>query len=364
MAQPNLSAVKAHTGVLIVNLGTPDSPSVPDVRKYLREFLMDGRVIDIPYVNRFLLVNCIIAPFRAPKSAKVYKEVWTEQGSPLKVYSEELEVLLQNQLGPEYLVSLGMRYQSPSIATALDKLNNKGLERIIVVPLFPQYASATTGSVHDKVMEIVRGWQIIPEMVYINSFFDHPLFVKAFAELGKKYMSEDHYDHFIFTYHGLPERQIRKGDCTNTCLKGSCCDTLHAMNRSCYRAQCFATTRLLADQLGIKAEDYTVCFQSRLGKDPWIQPYTEDVILDLCKKGKKRVLAFSPAFVADCLETTIEVGEEYKEVFEKHGGEHWKLVESLNVNPLWVETLVDLVHNYQNLPKLNSNQPAQAPVTI
>jgi protoporphyrin/coproporphyrin ferrochelatase len=364
MAQPNLSATKAHTGVLIVNLGTPDSPSVPDVRKYLREFLMDGRVIDIPYVNRFLLVNCIIAPFRAPKSAKVYKEVWTERGSPLKFYSEDLEGLLQNQLGPEYLVSLGMRYQSPSIATALDKLKNKGLERIIVVPLFPQYASATTGSVHDKVMELVRGWQIIPEMVYINSFFDHPLFIKAFTELGKRYMAEDQYDHIIFSYHGLPERQIRKGDCTNTCLSDTCCNSLHAMNRSCYRAQCFATSRLLAENLGLKPEDYTVCFQSRLGKDPWIQPYTEDVIIELCQKGKKRVLAFSPAFVADCLETTIEIGEEYKEVFEEKGGEHWKLVESLNVSPLWVDTLEDLVRNYQNLPKLNSNQPAQASVSI
>jgi ferrochelatase len=341
-----------HTGVLLVNLGTPDSPSVPDVRKYLREFLMDGRVIDIPYLSRFFLINFVIVPFRAPKSAKVYREVWTEKGSPLKFYSEELVELVQQALGPDYLVSLGMRYQNPSIESGLEKLKAKGLERIIVLPLFPQYASASTGSVQEKVMQLVSQWQIIPEMVYVNNFFDHPLFIQAFAELGKKYMSQHKYDHFLFSYHGLPERQILKADCTNTCLSGTCCDTLHAYNRNCYRAQCFATTRLLADVLNIKPEDYTVSFQSRLGKDPWIKPYTDEVIVDLVKKGKKNVLVFSPSFVADCLETTIEIGEEYKEIFEQQGGEHWQLVESLNVQPLWVEALTDIITNYSLQPKV------------
>lgn len=347
---------QAHTGVLLVNLGTPDSPSVPDVRKYLREFLMDARVIDIPFLQRYMLVNFIIAPFRAPKSAKVYKEVWTEKGSPLKFYSEELVALVQKAMGPEYLVSLGMRYQNPSIESGLEQLKAKGLERIIVVPLFPQYASATTGSVQEKVMQLVSQWQLIPEMIYVNSFFDHPLFVQAFAELGKKYMSQHSYDHYLFTYHGLPERQIIKSDCTGTCLQGTCCATLHALNRNCYRAQCFATTRLLVDALGIKPEDYTVSFQSRLGKDPWIRPYTDEVIVDLVKKGKKSVLAFSPSFVADCLETTIEVGEEYKEVFEEKGGEHWQLVESLNVSPLWVDTLTAIIRSYKLQPRIKEQQ--------
>ncbi|QHT69381.1 ferrochelatase [Rhodocytophaga rosea] len=337
------TSVSPRIGVLLVNLGTPDSPSVPDVRKYLREFLMDGRVIDIPFVSRAMLVNLIIAPFRSPKSAKVYKQVWTDRGSPLKFYSEDVTALLQQQLGADYKVMLGMRYQNPSIASALEQFNNKGFEHIIVIPLFPQYASATTGSVYEEVMRIISNWQIIPQVSFVNYFLNHPKFIEAFASIGKKHLEKYKYDHFIFTYHGLPERQIRKGDSSNTCLQGDCCASWGVRNRHCYRAQCFETTRLLAKALNISESKYTVTFQSRLGKDPWIKPYTDDVILELTKKGIKSVLAFSPAFVADCLETTIEVGEEYKELFEKNGGKHWQLVESLNNHPLWVDTLSDLV---------------------
>jgi len=351
-------------GVLIVNLGTPDNPNTPAVRRYLREFLMDGRVIDVPFLFRFILVNGIIATFRAPKSAREYKKLWTEEGSPIKTYGFEVEKLLQEALGDDFIVSLGMRYQSPSIETALSKLKDKGLERIIVIPLFPQYASATSGSVHQKVMELVKKWQIVPDMHFVQSFFDYPEFVHAFAEIGKKYLKEQEYDQVIFSYHGLPERQIRKGDHTGTCLKeaaenpalagqANCCATLHADNRGCYRAQCFATTRLLAKALELKEEQYTTCFQSRLGRDPWLQPYTEDTIKKLAHEGKKKVLAFSPAFVADCLETTIEVGEEYKEVFEEEGGEHWQLVESLNSNPLWIDCLKAIVHEHAQIqPKV------------
>ncbi len=354
-------------GILLINLGTPDSPSTPDVRKYLREFLMDKRVVDIPFILRWILVNGIIAPFRSPKSAKIYKEVWLPEGSPLKVYGVSLKEQLQKALGEEdYFVELGMRYQSPSIQNALKEMQKRQISKIVVVPLFPQYASATTGSIHDKVMEIVMRWQIIPELTFIKSFFDFPPFIEAFAQIGKSYLEKEKYDHIIFSYHGLPERQIRKGDSTGECLKiakqnkekageANCCATLHAGNCGCYRAQCFATTRLLAEELGLKEENYTVCFQSRLGNDPWIKPYTEDLIKELIKKGKKRVLAFSPAFVADCLETTIEIGEEYKEVFEELGGEHWQLVESLNDNPIWVEALKKMVLHYvSELPKIKN----------
>lgn len=341
-------------GVALINLGTPDSPKTSDVRRYLREFLSDGRVIDINPIMRFLLVNLIIAPFRSPKSAKVYKELWTEEGSPIKVYGERVEEMLQDMLGDDYLVELGMRYQKPSIDSVFNHFKNKGLERIIVIPLFPQYASATTGSVHQKVMDIVRKWQIVPEITFIQQYFDNPKFIEAFAERGKKYIAEYDYDYFLFSYHGLPERQIRKGDHTGTCLAAAkkdkslagepnCCSVLTKDNRSCYRAQCFATTRHLVEALNLPEEKTLTCFQSRLGRDPWIQPYTEDVIKQLVKDGKKKVLCFSPAFVADCLETTIEIGEEYKEIFEEEGGEHWQLVESLNDSPLWVELLRDMV---------------------
>ncbi|USJ29194.1 ferrochelatase [Dyadobacter chenhuakuii] len=347
LAQPdssiNMKSVR-KTGVLIVNLGTPDSPSVPDVRKYLREFLMDERVIDIPYINRWMLINLIIAPFRAPKSAKVYKQLWRPDGSPLKIYGFSVKEKLQRVLGDDYVVELAMRYQSPSIENGLKELRKQTLSEIIVVPFFPQYASASTGSVYKEVMRVVQDWEVLPEIKFINRFLDHPKFVEGFVNLGKKYMAQQQYDHVVFSYHGLPERQITKGDVTGSfCQFGSCCDHLDARNQHCYRAQCFETTRLLVKGLGLKEGTYTTCFQSRLGKNPWIRPYTDEVIPELTKKGVKSVLAFSPAFVADCLETTIEVGEEYKEIFEKEGGQHWQLVESLNDSDIWIETLEDII---------------------
>lgn len=335
--------MKLKTGILLVNLGTPDSPSVPDVRKYLRQFLMDGRVIDINPIGRFFLVNGIIAPFRAPKSAKTYRALWTDRGSPLLFYGEELADLLQKALGEDYVVSLGMRYQNPSIAYALEKLNSQAIGKIIVLPLFPQYASATTGSVHQEVMRIVSRWQLIPQLVMIDSYPAHPEMIAAFAELGRKYMNEHAFDHFIFTYHGLPQRQLKKADAR--CLTNGCCDTYSEKNRLCYRAQCVETSRQLAKVLGLEEKDYSISFQSRLGSDPWIQPYTDATIERLVKEGKKNILVFTPSFVADCLETTIEVGEEYKELFEQKGGKHWQMVESLNTHPRWVNALKDIVLN-------------------
>lgn len=334
---------QAQTGVLIVNQGTPDSPATPDVRKYLREFLMDGRVIDIPFAGRWLLVNGIIAPFRAPKSAKEYKKLWEERGSPLKFYLSDVRDLLQKALGEEYVVAFGMRYQSPNLKTALNQLKAAHVKRIVVIPLFPQYASATTGSVNQKLGELTGQWQIIPSISYINQFMDHPKFIEAFAAIGRAMMNEKDYDHVLFSYHGIPERHIKKGSVSDQCKLDTCCNTFHERNRYCYRAQCFYTSRLLAKALGIKEEQYTTTFQSRLGKNPWIQPYTDVVLKDLPGQGKKKVLVYSPAFIADCLETTLEVGEEFKEEFEEAGGEVWDLVPGLNTSELWVECLKDLV---------------------
>ncbi len=334
---------KARVGVLLLNLGTPDSPEVPDVRRYLREFLMDGRVIDIPFWQRWMLVNLIIAPFRAPQSAAGYKKLWTKEGSPLKFYGEQLTVLLQQALGENYQVVFGMRYQNPTMRSALEQLKDKGFKEIVVIPLYPQYASASTGSTHAKLMEEMEHWEIIPTLKVISQFCEHPLFIKAFAELGKKYMAAENYDHILFSYHGLPERQILKGSAGGYCRLGDCCETYHAKNQYCYRAQCFQTTRLLAKELGISKDKYTLCFQSRLGKDPWVKPYTDVVINGLVKKNIKKVLVFSPAFVADCLETTVEIGEEYAHQFKALGGEKWQLVESLNVQPTWVQCLKEIV---------------------
>jgi protoporphyrin/coproporphyrin ferrochelatase len=339
------------TGVLLVNLGTPDSPETPEVRKYLREFLMDGRVIDVPFPIRWALVNLIIAPFRAPKSSKTYKKLWEERGSPLKFYGQDIEKMVQVALGDAYHVKLAMRYQNPSMEVGLEEFRQQGLKKIIIIPLFPQYASATTGSIYEKAMKIVSNWQTIPEIRYTNQFYDHPLFVKHFVEAGKRHRELKNYDHLLFSYHGVPARHIRKGDYTpekSQCKFGSCCDTLGLHNQLCYRAQCFATTRALAGAMGLQEGSYSTAFQSRLGRDPWLEPYTEDVVQSLPKEGKKNVLVFSGAFVADCLETTIEIGEEYFELFEENGGEHFQLVESLNNSDLFVDLLVDLVKNDKN----------------
>lgn len=337
-------AAAKKTGVFLINLGTPDSPETPDVRKYLREFLMDRRVLDIPYAKRLPLVNLIIAPFRGPKSSKVYKELWTDEGSPLMFYGEKVKKLLQDELGNEYHVALGMRYQSPSIKSALEEFEGKGFDELVIIPMFPQYASASTGSAIEEAMKYIMQWEIIPSVRVVSNFPDHPLFIQGFAELGRKYMSQDHYDHYIFTYHGLPERQITKASIKNYCqLNDKCCSTYHSKNRYCYRAQCFETTRKLVQALNIEEGKYTVCFQSRLLKDPWIKPYTDDIIKELAAKGVKKVLAFSPSFIADCLETTIEGGVEYKELFEHNGGEKWQLVESLNTSPTWIQCLKSLV---------------------
>ncbi len=330
---------RSKTGVLLVNLGTPDSYKTSDVRKYLREFLMDARVIDIPFISRWMLVNLIIAPFRAPKSAKVYKKLWKERGSPLMFYGVDLKNIIQDNL-PDVVVELAMRYQNPSIEAGLKKLQAQHVSQIIVVPLFPQYASATSGSVIEKCSTIINTWQVVPKLIFVDKFFDQPGFIDALADIAQPYLELNQYDYFVFSYHGIPERQILKASRDNYCkLNDKCCSVYHTKNEFCYRAQCFETSRLLAEKLQIPKDKYAVAFQSRLGKDPWILPYTDELLKTLPEKGIKRVLAFSPAFVADCLETTIEVGEEFKELFLEAGGEQWDLVNSLNVHPSWVEFL-------------------------
>ncbi|MDX2189869.1 MAG: ferrochelatase [Bacteroidota bacterium] len=341
-----LNSNKKRTGVLLVNLGTPDSYKVSDVRKYLIQFLNDPRVIDISALGRFLLVNFIIAPFRSPKSAKIYKEVWTDKGSPLLIYGEQLTKKVQNKLGDNYKVVLGMRYQNPSLESAVNQLWDCGIDKILLFPMFPQYASASTGSVIEEFNRIIAKKQIFPNIKIVSNFFDHPLFIKAFVELAQGYLQKQSYDHILFSYHGLPERQIKKGDCTGTCLVNSdCCSTIHSMNYFCYRAQCYETTRLIAKQLNLNPVDYTTSFQSRLGNDPWIKPYTDFEIKRLVKEGKKRVLVLVPSFVADCLETIVEVGREYEEIFKDVGGEHWQMVPSLNTSDTWVDMIEDVVKN-------------------
>ena len=340
------------TAVLLINLGTPDSSSTGDVRKYLFEFLNDPRVIDMPVIARAILVNLIIVPFRAPKSAKVYQDLWANNGlpngikeSPILYYGKSVREKLQNALGNEFDVYLAMRYKNPSIENVLAEIYKKNYEKLLVIPLFPQYASATTGSVIEKVMKIVSKWWVIPEVKFVNQFYDDKGYIDAFVEQSKKYEPND-YDHILFSYHGLPLRQVDKVHKDGAgCEKHNCETEINDANQFCYKATCYATTRLIAQRLNLSKEKYTVCFQSRLDKD-WLEPFADKMIVDQAKKGAKKLLIFSPAFVADCLETLIEIGVEYQKLFEEHGGEKVQLVESLNDHPLWIETLKGMVLKY------------------
>lgn len=336
---------KAKKGVLLVQLGTPDAPTTPEVKRYLTEFLMDGRVMDIPYLSRTLLVKGVIVPRRAPKSAATYKTIWDDNtGSPLMYYSLVQKEMLQEQLGDEYHVELAMRYQNPSIESALKKMEGMLLESIKVVPLFPQYASATTGSVIEKVMEIMRKWQYFPNVSFVNSYCEDEDMAAVFAENGRKH-NIDEFDHILFSFHGLPVRQLGKVDPTRQlhCPDSGCETCKVELNSYCYLSQCYATTRAISSRLGLSADKFTVCFQSRLGKTPWIQPYTSDVLHNLAQKGVKKLLVFSPAFVADCIETLDEIQVEYANEFKALGGEEVVMVESLNDNPRWIGSLKKLV---------------------
>jgi ferrochelatase len=334
-------------GVLLVNLGTPDGPERGAVYRYLKQFLTDRRVIDIPWLPRNLLVRGIIAPFRSGSSAKLYQRLWTDKGSPIKYHGFRLQKGVQENLGDQYIVELAMRYQNPSIEKAAKKLLFEDkVDRIIVMPLFPQYASASTGSVHDEVMRLFRNWDVIPDMTFINSYPTEPGMIDVFVKNAEQFDLQK-YDHILFSFHGLPQRQMRKGDISKChCLKvDKCCEQVSENNKYCYSAQCHKTAFAIADKLNLHRSQFTICFQSRLGKDPWVQPYTTDVIEHQQKKGAKSLLVFSPAFVADCLETTIEIGFEYKEEFEEKGGEHLDLVPSLNDNPAWIKVVADMIRS-------------------
>jgi protoporphyrin/coproporphyrin ferrochelatase len=330
----------AKTGLLVANLGTPNSPELWDVFRYLNEFLTDPRVVDYPWLKRQLLVRGLIVPLRFRQSAELYKKLWTPEGSPLLVHGKAVAKQLQENLGSDFKVALGMRYQNPSIDSALEEIREEGVKEIIVFPLFPQYASATTGSVHQKVMESVKKWTNIPKMTFIDSYADHPALINAFCERARQYPI-DSYDGIILSFHGLPSRQVVQANCKNRCLTEGCCNTLHKNNRLCYRAQCFATARAIAKELNLS--DYKISFQSRLGKEPWIEPYTSDVIHQMAKEGKKRLLVLCPSFVCDCLETTCEISYEYAEEFKALGGEELQLVEGLNSHPSWIEAIREII---------------------
>ena len=330
--------------VLLMNLGSPDSTEIKDLKKYLDEFLMDERVIDKPYWLRALLVKGIIVPFRASKSAEAYKSIWTDEGSPLIVLSKQLESALDKEI--EQPVALAMRYGNPSPKQGFDELvaANPDLEEVIAVPLYPHYAMSSYETAVEYAKEHHQKGGYKFKLSFIKPFYDDADYINALAESIQPYLESD-YDQVLFSYHGIPERHVTKCDPTGKhCLKvANCCEVPSEAHAYCYRHQCWTTTQLVADKLGIPKEKRGFSFQSRLGRDPWLKPYTAERLKELPAEGVKKVLVVCPAFVSDCLETLEEMGEEGKEFFLHAGGESFQLIPCLNVNQLWVGALAKWV---------------------
>ena len=334
-------------GVLLINLGTPNSPEKKQVRQYLQEFLSDKRVIDIPWIFRILLLYCIILPFRTKKSAKAYKKIWLKEGSPLFVHSKNLVENVQVCLGENYIVELAMRYQHPSINNAIKKLFHHKIEHGVIVPLFPQYSSAANGSALQKVHEEWKNhWNVVP-LTTVGAFYEYKNFIQCFVRRIESVLENFHADYLLLSYHGLPERHILKSDCgqKKTCLKeNNCCENFSQNAPFCYKAQCLSTTKAIVSQL--KAIPHSTSFQSRLGRTKWIDPDTTEVLPQLFQQGFKRLAVVCPAFVADCLETLEEIEIRAREQWLLLGGESLVLVPSLNGGQDWALAVANMVREH------------------
>ncbi|MBK7134306.1 MAG: ferrochelatase [Bacteroidales bacterium] len=330
----------ANKVLLIVNTGTPDKPEVKEVRRFLSEFLNDKRVIDLPWLLRKILVNLIIVPFRAPKSTKLYKRLWTGEGSPLLNNLKKLETGIQLRLKDRYNVMGVMRYGTPSLRETLNLMKNNPPEELVVFPLFPHYASSTTGSVIELTAGIVKNWNVIPELRFVGQFYSRPEYLDAMADHIFKY-DPDKYDHILFSYHGLPLRHIHSVHPERDCRDCNCGEKFPDDGAFCYKATCYETTRLLLAKLKLPSDKVSTSFQSRLTKK-WLSPFTDETLIKLARSGRKRVLVIAPSFVADCLETTIEIKEEYLNLFKSEGGQELTVVESLNGSDEWAKTLIDI----------------------
>lgn len=323
--------------ILLVNLGSPDSPSVPDVRRYLNEFLMDGRVIDVAWPVRRLVVGLILIK-RPAESGHAYEKIWTKDGSPLVVTSKHVQAALQQRV--KIPVELAMRYQNPSIEFAVKNLAGKGATEVLLIPLFPHYAMSSYETAVVRVQEVAAKVAPGMKLTVQPPYYDHPDFVAALVASAADFLKRD-YDHLLFSYHGIPERHLHKSDPTGGhCLKvENCCEVASPAHATCYRAQCFATTRAFVKLAGVPEGKYSVSFQSRLGKDPWLKPYTDYELVRLAQEGKKRMMVICPAFVSDCLETIEEIGMRGCEDFMAASGKEYTRIPCVNEHPLWIDAL-------------------------
>ena len=331
-------------GVLLVNLGSPDSTSVGDVRRYLNEFLMDGRVIDVAWPLRRLIVGLILIK-RPKESAHAYEKVWTKEGSPLVVTSRHVQALLQQRVSMP--VELAMRYQNPTIAAAVKQLAAKGVTETLLIPLFPHYAMSSYETAVVRVQELVAKFAPQMKLTVQPPYYNAPDYIAALAASAADFLKKD-YDHLLFSFHGIPERHIKKSDTTGChCLvKPDCCETPSPAHAQCYRAQCYQTAALFTQKAGVPAGKWSVSFQSRLGKDPWLKPYTDYELPRLAIEGKKRMLVICPAFVSDCLETIEEIGMRGYEEFAAGGGQEYTRIPCMNEHPAWIDALENMVKRF------------------
>jgi ferrochelatase len=345
-------------GVLLVNLGSPDSPSVPDVRRYLREFLMDKRVIDTSWPLRALVVHGCILPFRPKQSAHAYRTVWTDEGSPLIVTSRRVQEALQERI--DLPVELAMRYQNPCIEDALIRLVEQDVDELFLIPMFPHYAMSSYETAVARVRELLPRHAPRMTLRVQPPYFDAPDYIAALVASAEKHL-EDGFDHLLFSFHGVPERQIRKSDPTGChCLKAlNCCEGHSPAHATCYRAQCFKTVKAFVARANIPVGKYSIAFQSRLGRDPWLSPATDDELQRLASSGVKRLLVICPAFVADCLETIEEIGLRGCETFINAGGEHFARVPCLNGHTRWVDALENMILRWRDADGLPNRSEAR-----
>jgi len=329
--------------ILLLNIGTPQEASSDAVKHYLREFLNDSRVINIPSLIRKFLVNFIIVPFRYKTSTRAYRSVWMQEGSPLLALSQRMRDALQKKLGDDYHVKIAMRYGQPNIDNVLSELSD--FKSIIVIPLYPQYSSAATGSSVAKVMQYYEQQWNIPQLDIVGDFYNHPGFIKSYAARIRHAMHDQNDYHYLFSYHGLPENHVIKSGCHTSCDHLNACPSVEIQNQYCYRAQCFETSRMLARELQLTDQQYHVAFQSRLGRTPWIKPYTDLLLSELIQKNIRRIAVVCPSFVVDCLETLEEVNIRLRDQWMKLGGEAFITVPCLNDDEVWISSLADLIQS-------------------
>lgn len=344
--------------VLLLNLGTPSEPTAKGLRDFYKHFFSDPYVFDFNAVGRWLLRNLIILPFRAPRVAKDYASIWTDQGSPLKVYADRMQQSVQGDFdaaGEEVIVVNGMAYSEPFVWDVMQELERRGVTDLLLLPMYPQYSTATTASIFHEVKKAAGKWEIQPNMLFVDDLFQEEAFIRAWSIVITKHLQTEQYDHVVFSYHGIPEKTIKKTDSANVCVFGQCCAEINADNRYCYRAQCVQTTEAIVRALGWEEVSYSVAFQSRFGPLPWLQPYLDEHLKSLLEEDKKKVAVVTPSFVSDCLETLFEIGQEYRDEFTEAGGEEFKLIPNLNDDQAWFNSVFEIAR--KQLSQLPSKSP-------